>query len=104
MSAEFLFTTVPETGHMVPLAPFAAELVRRGNRVRWYTGSRLKGLVEATGAEFLAMPPEWEPDQSDLAATFPERAELIHAAGPAPRGAGGGFRSVRYRRPEGDFA
>jgi MGT family glycosyltransferase len=76
MSAEFLFTTVPETGHTIPLTPFAAELVRRGNRVRWYTGSRLKAVVEAAGAEFLAMPPEWEPDQSDLAATFPERAKL----------------------------
>lgn len=77
---EFLFTTVPETGHSVPLAPFAAELVRRGHGVRWYTGSRLKDVVEETGAEFLAMPAEWDPDQSDLAAAFPERAKLTGLA------------------------
>lgn len=73
---EFLFTTVPETGHTVPVAPFAAELVRRGHRVRWYTGEELGTLVRATGAEFVAMPPEWAPDQAHLASVFPQRAAL----------------------------
>lgn len=73
---EFLFTTVPETGHTVPVAPFAAELVRRGHRVRWYTGEELGPLVRATGAEFVAMPAEWAPDQAHLTSVFPERAAL----------------------------
>jgi UDP:flavonoid glycosyltransferase YjiC (YdhE family) len=76
MSSDFLFVTVPQTGHTLPLTSFAAELVRRGHRVRWYTGSRMADAVTATGAELLEMPVDLEPDQANLAATFPERASL----------------------------
>ena len=46
-----IFASVPIHGHVTPLLPLAAELVARGDRVRFLTGSRFAAVVAATGAE-----------------------------------------------------
>jgi MGT family glycosyltransferase len=46
----FLFTTMPATGHVVPMLPLARELSARGHEVHWYTGAVYRPQVEAAGA------------------------------------------------------
>jgi len=50
--ARILISTMPETGHVNPATPVARELVQRGHRVTWHTGSAFRATVEATGASF----------------------------------------------------
>lgn len=49
--ASFLFCTKPAHGHVNPLLPVARELVRRGHRITWYTGTAFAPAVAETGAE-----------------------------------------------------
>jgi MGT family glycosyltransferase len=74
--AKFLVGTTALLGHVAPLAPIVAELVRRGHDVRWYTGSHYRERVEATGASFQQM--RFAVDQSEVSVNerFPERASL----------------------------
>lgn len=75
-----LIATVPIHGHVTPLLAVARHFVRRGDRVRFLTGSRFADTVAATGAEHLPLPAIADyDDRIDLNERFPERAAL---AGP----------------------
>ena len=45
---------IPAHGHTNPMLPVAAELVRRGNVVRFYSFSEFEKKITATGAEFIS--------------------------------------------------
>jgi MGT family glycosyltransferase len=47
-----LFFNQPEQGHINPTLPLVAELVRRGNRVIYYSLEDFKQAIERTGATF----------------------------------------------------
>ncbi len=48
------FFCIPAHGHTNPMLPVAAELVKRGSRVRFYSFDVFKEKIEATGAEFVS--------------------------------------------------
>ena len=48
------FFCIPAHGHTNPMLPVAAELVRRGNIVRFYSFGEFKQKIRATGAEFIS--------------------------------------------------
>lgn len=48
------FFCIPAHGHTNPMLPVAAELVRRGNVVRFYSFNEFEKKIEATGAEFIS--------------------------------------------------
>lgn len=72
----FLFVTIPVTGHVNPLLPVARKLIDTGNEVRWYTGSRFRQRIEATGAAFEPYRTARDLDYNNYNETFPERAQL----------------------------
>ncbi len=74
--AKFLIGTLPVVGHVTPFFPIARTLVERGNEVRWYTGSKFREKVEATGATYIPMQAGHDFDDSDLDVVFPERKPL----------------------------
>lgn len=67
----FLLTAMPFTGHVGPMTAIARRLVQRGHDVRFYTGSRFRGRVEASGARLVPWRQAPDFDENDLAATFP---------------------------------
>ena len=48
------FFCIPAHGHTNPMLPVAAELVRRGNVVRFYSFDEFEKKIKATGAEFIS--------------------------------------------------
>lgn len=74
--ARFLIGTVPFVGHITPILPIARKLCERGHEVRWYTGTRFRAKVEATGARFVPMKAAPDLDGADLNAFYPGRARL----------------------------
>ena len=48
------FFCIPAHGHTNPMLPVAAELVKRGNTVRFYSFGEFKEKIIATGAEFIS--------------------------------------------------
>ena len=48
------FFSIPAHGHTNPMLPVAAELVRRGNIVRFYSFSEFREKITAAGAEFIS--------------------------------------------------
>ena len=48
------FFCIPAHGHTNPMLPVAAELVRRGNVVRFYSFDEFGEKIRATGAEFIS--------------------------------------------------
>lgn len=48
------FFCIPAHGHTNPMLPVAAELVRRGNVVRFYSFNEFEKKIKATGAEFIS--------------------------------------------------
>lgn len=48
------FFCIPAHGHTNPMLPVAAELVRRGNIVRFYSFDEFEKKIKDTGAEFLS--------------------------------------------------
>ena len=48
------FFCIPAHGHTNPMLPVAAELVRRGNAVRFYSFSEFEEKIKSTGAEFIS--------------------------------------------------
>ena len=48
------FFCIPAHGHTNPMLPVAAELVRRGNIVRFYSFKEFKEKIKATGADFIS--------------------------------------------------
>ncbi|WP_127820287.1 glycosyltransferase [Microbacterium sp. CPCC 204701] len=69
--SRFLLTTMPFTGHVGPMIAVARELVGRGHDVRFYTGSRFRHRVEASGARLVPWHEAPDFDENDLASTFP---------------------------------
>lgn len=74
--ASIIFASVPVHGHVTPLLPLAAELVARGDRVRFLTGSRFREAVAATGAQHVTLPAEADFDDRNVSERFPERERL----------------------------
>ena len=48
------FFSIPAHGHTNPMMPVAAELVKRGNSVRFYSFNEFGDRIKATGAEFIS--------------------------------------------------
>lgn len=48
------FFCIPAHGHTNPMLPVAAELVKRGNTVRFYSFDEFEDKINATGAEFIS--------------------------------------------------
>lgn len=48
------FFSIPAHGHTNPMLPVAAELVRRGNTVRFYSFNEFEEKIKSTGAEFIS--------------------------------------------------
>lgn len=78
--SSYLIASVPVHGHVSPLLPIAAQLVARGDTVRFLTGARFATAVSATGAAHVPLPPEADFDDRDVVARFPERAGLAPLA------------------------
>ena len=53
-----IIATVPIHGHVTPLLAVAEYFAERGDRVRFITGARFAGVVEATGAQHIPLPAE----------------------------------------------
>ena len=51
------FFCIPAHGHTNPMLPVAAELVRRGNIVRFYSFKEFEEKIKATGADFISCDP-----------------------------------------------
>lgn len=49
-----MFFCIPAHGHTNPMLPVAAELVKRGNKVNFYSFSEFKEKIEKTGASFIS--------------------------------------------------
>ena len=71
----FLLAAMPAAGHIGPLLPIARELAGRGHEVAWYTGSRVRRQVEATGARYLPHVHARDLDVANLNAELPGRAD-----------------------------
>lgn len=61
----------------------ASELVERGHRVRFLTGSRHSERIEATGVEFLPLPASADFGDRDMAAAFPQTTHLTGIRSPS---------------------
>ena len=46
------FFCIPAHGHTNPMLPVAAQLIKRGNSVRFYSFNEFKEKITATGAEY----------------------------------------------------
>ena len=51
------FFCIPAHGHTNPMLPVAAELVRRGNKVRFYSFNEFEEKIKTTGADFISCDP-----------------------------------------------
>lgn len=76
-----LLVSTPVRGHITPLLAVAQSLIAAGDRVRFLTGQRYRGEVEAIGATFLPLPAEADYDDRDMDAAFPGRRGLKGPAG-----------------------
>jgi len=71
-----VIAATPAYGHVAPLRPIAADLVRRSEQVTFLTSSGFRDSIEETGARFAALPGEADFDIAKLVAQHPERAKL----------------------------
>ncbi len=55
--ANIVVLSVPAWGHLNPVLPIIAELVRRGHSVTVFDEPPFAAAVEALGASFVAYPP-----------------------------------------------
>ncbi len=74
--SSIIMASVPVHGHVTPLLSLAENLVRRGDDVRFITGSRFEDRVRATGASFVPLTGAADYDDRTLLDSFPERAKL----------------------------
>ncbi|MDH6116079.1 UDP:flavonoid glycosyltransferase YjiC (YdhE family) [Kitasatospora sp. GAS204A] len=74
--SRIITAAMPAHGHTVPLLAITADLVRRGHEVVFLGGARFAKSAEATGARFVALPPEADFDDRRIDDYFPGRAEL----------------------------
>ena len=66
-----LMSAMPFGGHQPPMRGIAAELVRRGHRVTYYTGAKYRDGAERDGATWLPWRQATDFDANNLAAAFP---------------------------------
>lgn len=52
-----MFFCIPAHGHTNPMLPVATELVRRGNKVRFYSFKEFEEKIRKTGADFVSCDP-----------------------------------------------
>ena len=71
-----IIASIPVHGHVTPLLTIAANFVKRGDDVRFVTGSRFADSIAATGASHVPLPPEADFDDRNLFEAFPDRARL----------------------------
>src|ERR1700742_1538439 len=74
--SSIVMASIPAHGHITPLLTVAENFVKRGDHVRFVTGSRYADKVAATGATFVPLPAEADFDDQNLLASFPERVNL----------------------------
>ena len=74
--SRFVICAQPFAGHVNPALPIARALVERGHEVRFYTGSKYRERVEATGARHIAPSRAPDFDGEDVDGEFPERTRL----------------------------
>ena len=55
--AKIVILSIPAYGHINPVLPIIAELIRRGHDVVVYNEAVFEELIRATGAGFVAYPP-----------------------------------------------
>lgn len=66
--AHIVFLSVPAYGHLNPVLPIVAELVRRGHRATVFDEPPFAPVIEAAGARFVAYPPAMS--MEDMAAVL----------------------------------
>ena len=54
--AKASFFCIPAHGHVNPTLPLVAELVKRGERIDYWTGAEFRPAIEKTGATFQSLP------------------------------------------------
>lgn len=74
--SSILIASIPAHGHVTPLLAVAENFVKRGDDVRFITGSRFAGKVAATGASYVPLPAEANFDDRNHLQNFPERVAL----------------------------
>ncbi|MCW3055187.1 MAG: hypothetical protein JWN14_4357 [Chthonomonadales bacterium] len=74
--ARFLFAPVAATGHVNPGLPIAAELVRRGHEVRWYSTPRFEQKIRNVGARYVPYVKAFALEEGRINEQFPERVKL----------------------------
>jgi UDP:flavonoid glycosyltransferase YjiC (YdhE family) len=74
--SSIIVASIPAHGHITPMLAVAGDLVRRGDDVRFVTGSRFADKVAATGATFVPLPAEADFDLEQFVQRFPERTKL----------------------------
>jgi UDP:flavonoid glycosyltransferase YjiC (YdhE family) len=74
--SSIIIASIPVPGHIRPLLAVAENLVKRGDDVRFITGSLFADQVAATGASYLPLPAEADFDFRNVFDGFPERAGL----------------------------
>ena len=74
--SSIIIASIPAHGHITPLLTVAENFVKRGDYVRFVTGSRYADKVATTGATFVPLPAEADFDVQTVLQRFPERARL----------------------------
>lgn len=72
--SKFLFAVMPIQGHISPGLPIAKRLVDAGHEVMWYSTSKYRVKIEATGARFAKVRSAKDLDDSRYEDWFPERS------------------------------
>lgn len=78
--ARILVATHSASGHVHPFAAVVRALTARGHAVAWYTGSRYRTIVEASGASFAESREGELLDMDRLEDRFPELATMNDGA------------------------
>ena len=74
--SSILIVSFPAQGHVAPLLAVAENFVKRGDDVRFITGTQFADKVAGTGATFVAVHPDADFDDRPLSERFPDRAAL----------------------------
>ncbi len=74
--ARFLFCPIASTGHVNPGLALAAELIRRGHNVRWYTSARFEQKVRSVGAGYVPFTKGVALEEGQIDEQLPGRTKL----------------------------
>jgi MGT family glycosyltransferase len=74
--SSIVIASFPAHGHVTPLLAVAENFIKRGDQVRFITGSLFADKVAATGATYVPLPAEADFDDQPLSERFPARARL----------------------------